>query len=52
MITSTNFPLLMAALLVLAISLARCGGGNDSLEDCSRAGKPQHWDGQRWTCKD
>lgn len=54
MITSHNFPLLMAAMLVIAIGLAQCnqGGGNDKdLEDCSRRGKPQHHrGGGEWSC--
>lgn len=53
MITSQNFPLALAALLVLAISLARCGGGSDdSIDDCSRRGRPQYYDGKEWTCRD
>jgi hypothetical protein len=52
MITSQNFPLLMAAFLVVAMALAQCSGGSDKdLEDCSRRGKPQHHrGGGEWSC--
>lgn len=37
----------VAAVLAIGI-LSTCK--HDTLTDCSRRGKPQHWDGARWTC--
>lgn len=46
--------LMVFNVIVLAASIQRICENNDSLEDCSKRGKPQHYDRGKgkWTCDD
>jgi hypothetical protein len=50
--TPAHMRVLSGLMLLAAMMLHSCGGGvgNDSITDCSRKGRPQHYDGQRWRC--
>lgn len=41
----------IVALIVMLMSrLYGCGENDKSISDCSQRGRPQHYDGGRWTC--
>lgn len=51
MITLDARPLVLALAALLVGVLYGCPD-DDSLTNCSSRNKPQHWDGQKWTCDD